>query len=262
MTRQKYLVGNWKMNQSLVEIDGFFADLDREQLKGGGHQFWIAPQSLHIAHCLPLARGMGIAIGAQNCSDFVQGAYTGEVSPQALREMGAAFTLVGHSERRALFREGHELLGRKVGMALSQGLAVIFCVGETLEQREAGQTLAVLEQQIVQALGLGEASKAGSQQLILAYEPVWAIGTGKTATTEMAGEAHAAIRKILSDKLGLEGEQFSILYGGSVKPDNARDLLGQQDIDGALVGGASLKSQDFSRLASILNSVDMAFHGQ
>ena len=241
------------MNQSLAEIDSFFTNLDRDQSNRGEHRFWIAPQALHIAHCLPLAREMGIAIGAQNCSDFAQGAYTGELSPQALEEMEAAFTLVGHSERRALFGEGHQLLGRKVQMALSQGLAVIFCVGETLEQRESGQTLAVLQEQIVGSLR--GVSKESNGQLILAYEPVWAIGTGKTATAEVAGEAHAAIRKILSEQLGLAGEGFSILYGGSVKPDNAEALLGQPHVDGALVGGASLKAQDFNLLATIVNSV-------
>ena len=168
----------------------------------------------------------------------------------ALREMGAVFSLLGHSERRTLFGETDQLLGEKVQTALSQGLKVVFCVGETLQDRESGQTVAILEEQIVQGLaGIAPAVfPALASQLILAYEPIWAIGTGKAATPEMANAAHTAIRKILAEKLGWPGDDYSILYGGSVKPSNIEQLLFQEHIDGALVGGASLQASDFKCL--------------
>ena len=252
MVRQRYIVGNWKMNQGLEEIGDFFGLLEREDFKASKNQVWIAPQSLHLFSCLSLAQKVGISLGAQNCSSFLRGAYTGEISPKALKEMGAVFTLLGHSERRTLFGETHKLLRAKALSALEQGLKVVFCVGETLEERESGQAFSVLSEQIL--LGLGgvlSSSHPIPQQLILAYEPIWAIGTGKAATSTMANEAHRAIRKGLVESLGPSGEDYSILYGGSVKGDNVEELLSQEHIDGALVGGASLKASDFKYLVQV-----------
>ena len=224
----------------------------REELGVLKNEVWIAPQSLHLSNCLPLAQEVGISLGAQNCSCVLQGAYTGEISPRALKEMGAVFTLVGHSERRSLFGETHELLRAKALTALSQGLKVVFCVGETLEEREDAQTFAVLTEQILRGLeGIILSSHPIPDQLILAYEPIWAIGTGKTATPSMANEALWAIRKGLVESLGPSGEDYSILYGGSVKGDNVEGLLSQEHIDGALVGGSSLKGSDFKDLVKI-----------
>ena len=251
MVRQMYLIGNWKMNQCREQIEQFFAQLKSDQFSPHRAVAGIAPQSVHLAKCLALGTEMGIAMGAQNCSAFERGAYTGEVSPCALKEMGATFTLVGHSERRILFGETSQELKRKLQMALSQGLQVIFCVGESREERAAGQTLAVLEQQLL--AGLAQAA-THSQHLVLAYEPIWAIGTGDTATPAMANEIHGAIRQILTQQLHFPGSGPSILYGGSVKPDNVQELLAQEHIDGALVGGASLRAQDFKALYSAVEA--------
>ena len=255
MKRESYLVGNWKMNQSLGEIEDFFKKFfeGESEWKGvEGLRLWIAPQYIHLEKCLSLVEGRGVGIGSQNCSCFLKGSYTGEVSPRALREMGAFFTLLGHSERRTLFGESeHRALGKKVATALSEGLAVVFCLGETLEEREAGKTFRVLEEQLLLSLREVPWEALTPDKMIFAYEPVWAIGTGKTATSEVANSAHGFIRGILGDKLALPSEQFSILYGGSVKGSNAEDIFSQEHIDGGLVGGASLGAEDFLRLAHI-----------
>ena len=258
--RQIYVVGNWKMNQSVGKIPDFFSTLEREiSFRGGAGgdraRVGIAPQALHLERCLPLARQLGIVLGAQNCSDAVQGAYTGETSPAALQELGVTFVLLGHSERRTLFGEGDQWLNRKVKTALSQGLAVVFCVGETLEQRESGRALAVLEEQVVRGLEGISKGDVSAHQLLVAYEPVWAIGTGKTATPEVANRAHEGIRETLCKKLGLPGEELSLLYGGSVRSDNGRELLVQEHIDGALVGGASLVASELGELVRIADAV-------
>ena len=251
-----YLVGNWKMHQSLADIDSFFGDLSKDwPREDGGVQTWIAPQALHLEKCLHLGKKLGIAVGAQNCSGATQGAFTGELSPAALADLGAHFTLVGHSERRALFGEDHKFLGEKVKAALSQGLAVLFCMGETLEQRESEQTLSVLQEQIFEGLKEVQIDEASKGQLVFAYEPVWAIGTGRTATPEMANETHLAIRDIFEEKWGTGGRELPLLYGGSVKPDNARELLSREHIDGALVGGASLTATSYGELARIARDI-------
>lgn len=247
-SRPQLIVGNWKMNQTQEDIKNFFDELEslsEDFLKG---QAWIAPQSLHI----PLAQFLSaerFKIGAQNCAQKTRGAFTGETSPQALADLGVDFTLVGHSERRSIFQENDEMLREKTACALSQGLKVIFCVGENLEQREKNETFAVLERQL--EAGLKGLTASVLDQLIIAYEPVWAIGTGKTASPEQAQEAHAHIRKVLAQKLELPAASIPILYGGSVKPENFEQLLQGEDIDGGLVGGASLKPLDFKALCQI-----------
>lgn len=242
---KKYIVGNWKMNQETKEIQKFFEGLKHNE---NCHQ-WIAPQYIHIPQTLTLKQSFeGISIGAQNCSYDTKGAYTGEVSSNSLKEIGVDFVLIGHSERRSLFNESNETLNQKTKQALESGLTVIFCIGESLEQRESGETNNVLKTQILEGL-----KEIQSDNLLIAYEPVWAIGTGKTATPQLAQEAHEFIREVCAKEAKLDSNSLPILYGGSVKPSNAESLLSCKDIDGALVGGASLKAEDFNALSTIAN---------
>ena len=238
----KLIVGNWKMNQTLVEVKNFFETMKSAQRR---HEAWIAPQALHIPLSLSLAPA-SVKIGAQNCSDKKAGAFTGENSPISLKELGADFVLVGHSERRQLYNETDATCALKTKLALETNLTVIYCVGETLAEREAGNTIKVVTTQL--RTGLKDIGTWQPGQLIIADEPVWAIGTGKVATPAQAEEVHAAIRSEMKSLLGTQGEQVRLLYGGSVKPDNVAELMQQKNIDGALVGGASLKAQDFLAL--------------
>jgi len=243
-TRPVHIVGNWKMNMTLHEISNFFIEMSKMKFELKC-KAWVAPQALHIPILKEIAFTTGsIQIGAQNCSEHDSGAYTGEISPVALADIGAEFVIIGHSERRTLYKEDNTLLNKKVLNALKHNLKVIYCVGETLDEREQNKTFAVLEEQIREGLKDLPAEKAS--QLLVAYEPVWAIGTGKVATAEQAEEAHAFIRSKLVHAAG----ETVILYGGSVKPDNIDSLLAKENIDGALVGGASLKASDFRALCS------------
>lgn len=242
--REVHIVGNWKMNMTLHEISNFFIDMSKMKMELNC-KAWIAPQALHIPILKEIAFTTGaIQIGAQNCSEQDAGALTGEISPVALADIGAEFVIIGHSERRTIFKENNSLLNKKVLNALKHGLKVIYCVGETLEEREQNKTFSVIESQMSEGLKDLPADKA--TQLLIAYEPVWAIGTGKVATAEQAEEAHAFIRS----KLAHSPDQTIILYGGSVKPDNIDSLLAKENIDGALVGGASLKASDFRALCT------------
>lgn len=237
----KLLIANWKMNQNSRECQDFFNEFNTSFTHK--REAWIAPQSIYISQALQLSYNSHIKVGAQNCSEHLNGAFTGEISPKALIDVGAHFVILGHSERRAIFGESSKTLNAKVRTALSEGLKVVYCVGETLPQREGNLTLSIVGDQIHQ--GLNDLSKATAENLIIAYEPVWAIGTGKTATPAQAQEVHAFIREELKKKFPGFGEKIQLLYGGSVKPDNVEELLGQKDIDGGLVGGASLKAKDF-----------------
>ena len=240
----KLLVANWKMNKNEIEVKDFFTDfLPKYTNKRSA---WIAPQAIHFSLVHQLGQTKGVKAGLQNCSENLSGAFTGEISPRTFKEMGGDFVILGHSERRQLFQETSKLLNAKVKTALKEGLKVIYCVGETLPEREAMQTLSIVGDQIHQ--GLNDMTEASAENLIVAYEPVWAIGTGKTATPAQAQEVHAFIRGELKKKFPAFGEKVQLLYGGSVKPDNVEELLGQKDIDGGLVGGASLKAQDFLAL--------------
>lgn len=241
---KKLLVGNWKMNQNTVECRNFFFEFNKRYSKK--RQAWIAPQSIHIQMCNELGFKNNIKVGAQTCSEFLSGAYTGEVSPRSLEEIGAHFVIIGHSERRQYFKETSNCLNLKIQAALKEGLKVIYCVGETLAEREASQTLSIVGDQLLQ--GLNDTAMANAENLIVAYEPVWAIGTGKTATPAQAQEVHAFIRSELTKKFPDFGAKIQLLYGGSMKPDNVEELLAQKDIDGGLVGGASLKPMDFLAL--------------
>ncbi len=242
--REVHIVGNWKMNQSLHEISQFFIEMTKMKMELKC-KAWIAPQAIHIPILKEMAFTTGsIYIGAQNCSQFDSGAYTGEISPASLADLGVEFVIIGHSERRAIFGETDEVLNQKLLACLKHNLKVIFCVGETLEERQNNQTFKVVEKQLLE--GLKNLPQDKAHLLMIAYEPVWAIGTGKVATAEEAEEVHAFIRS----QLAYHKDSTIILYGGSVKPDNIGSLLQKDNIDGALVGGASLKPQDFKQLCT------------
>ena len=208
----------------------------------------VAPVFTSLSKVSHSLEGSNIQLAAQNCYCENEGAFTGEVSPAMIQDAGCTHVILGHSERRHVFHESDELINRKIRAALAEGLTVIFCIGETLEERESEQMYDILSHQVRE--GLSEVSEDQMKRVIIAYEPVWAIGTGKVATTDQAEEAHAFVRGLVQ---GLYDEKISdetrILYGGSVKPDNVDGLLAQEDIDGALVGGASLNAEDFNRIA-------------
>jgi triosephosphate isomerase len=237
---KKLMIANWKMNKNGKECAEFLKEFKAKYSEG--REAWIASQALYIK----LIINEDVKAGLQNCSEHVSGAYTGEVSPRNFKEMGGHFVLTGHSERRQYFNETSSKLNAKNKTALAEGLKVVYCIGETLTEREANQTLSIVADQLHQ--GLNDLSTANSDNLIVAYEPVWAIGTGKTASPDQAQEVHAFIRKTLSEKFPAFGSKVRILYGGSVKPDNVEELMSQKDIDGGLVGGASLKAKDFLAL--------------
>jgi triosephosphate isomerase len=247
MMRMPIMAGNWKMYKTAREAIDFVARLHKELGARDETEAVVAPSFVALAPVAERLKGTKIAVAAQDCFWEEQGAYTGEVSVPMLRDAGCRYVIIGHSERRAYFGESDATVNKKVKAVLAHGLRPIICVGESLEQREQGNTFAVVERQVKEGLkGLGEAA---IQALVVAYEPVWAIGTGKTASPGQAQEVHAFIRKILSDIFGTEGAGvIRIQYGGSVKPDNVDELMAQPDIDGALVGGASLEVESFARI--------------
>jgi len=237
--RRPMVVGNWKMHKGVAETSTFLEALLQAE-PPGAVEVVVCPPFTSLPHAAMLLTGSPVGLGAQNVHWEDHGAFTGEVAAAMLVELGVGWAIVGHSERRALFGETDDSALRRAACAQSAGLQVIFCVGETLAEREAGATLAVVERQI---RGLGALDPA---HLVVAYEPVWAIGTGRNATTEQAEEAHAELRQRLRGIFG-DGpaEGMRILYGGSLKPSNARELLGQPDVDGGLIGGASLDVDSF-----------------
>ncbi len=255
---RKIILGNWKMNHGPKEMDEFLSHLapdfkDIDCFKG------IAPQ----APLLPLLKKEGMAhhilTGAQNCSQYTSGAYTGEVSPQLLCQLGADFVIIGHSERREIFHESDKSLQAKIHAAMDYSLQVVFCIGEKLADRENGETFEVITKQLKNALSdvATKVAKHKHAGLVFAYEPVWAIGTGKVASAEQAQEVHAFIRQEIQS-LGFSKEladKTPILYGGSVNANNAKDILSMKDIDGALVGGASLKREDFDKICRTAASI-------
>jgi triosephosphate isomerase (TIM) len=240
----KLLVANWKMNNVVLDCVRFMEEFVPKY--SAKREAWIAPQALHFNLVKSMGEPKDIKAGVQNVSEQIFGAYTGEISPRTLQSMGGHFAIIGHSERRQFFGETSKTCAIKIRTSLRENLAAIYCVGETLAERESGQTLAIVGDQLLQ--GLTDIGTANSKNLIIAYEPVWAIGTGKTATPAQAQEVHAFIRKVLMERFPGLGDKLRILYGGSVKPDNVEELLSQKDIDGGLVGGASLKAKDFLAL--------------
>ncbi len=241
--RRPYVAANWKMNKTVAEAEAFLADFLPRAPGPDGPEVVICPAfpvlPSTVERCAPTA----VRVAAQNMHEEVSGAFTGEVSAPMLVQAGVDAVILGHSERRQLFGETDEALARKLPAAIAAGLEPILCVGETEEARDAEQTEAVLESQIQADLEGVEA--AHMDRIVVAYEPIWAIGTGRTATPQQAQEAIAFIRDTLRARGG-DADRVRILYGGSVKPGNAAELIGQADIDGALVGGASLKAGDFA----------------
>jgi triosephosphate isomerase len=247
MARVKFVCGNWKMYKTTGEARELVRALaPLVEGLGGKVQVAVAPPFTALAAVAEALRGTLIELSAQNVHREAQGAFTGEISAGMLADLGAKHCIVGHSERRQLFGETDEGVREKVVALFKAGLLPIVCVGETLQERDAGQTLSVVSRQVKVALQGLPATDIG--RLTLAYEPVWAIGTGKTATTAQAQEVHSVIRRLLVELAGGAADEVRIQYGGSVKPDNAAELMGQPDVDGALVGGASLKAPDFSRI--------------
>ncbi len=248
--RQPLIAGNWKMFKTVHEAVVHVKELRAEVKDVQGVDIVVAPTATALHAAAEAARNSNIAVAGQNCHWEREGAFTGEVSAAMVREAGAEFVILGHSERRTLFGETDQTVNRKLAAALAAGLEPIVCVGETLAQRDAGQTLEVLDLQLQR--GLDGLSADQLVTLVVAYEPVWAIGTGRNATPDQAQEGHAHIRGRLRSWFGADAaERCRILYGGSVKPENAVTLLAQPDIDGALVGGASLDVAAFARIVRV-----------
>jgi triosephosphate isomerase len=247
MSRNYYIAGNWKMHKTRAEA----AELAKalvDQLKDGKHKYLVAPSFTALETVGAIVRGSAILLGAQDVAAEEQGAHTGEVSVLQLKDLGVQAVILGHSERRHTYKEDDALINKKVKLVLKHGLDVILCVGETLEEREAGQAEVVCESQTIR--GLSGVSAADLDKVTIAYEPVWAIGTGKTATPEDADAIHAYIRKVIGRLYGeAAAQKILIQYGGSVKAENAAQLMGKDNIDGALVGGASLKAETFVPIA-------------
>lgn len=246
--RTPFIAGNWKMNLSPNEAQQLAADMVSALQEVEGVDIAIAPTFLALPSVIQTIQGSNIFASAQNCHQETSGAYTGEISTEMLRNAGCTYVIIGHSERREYFKESNQLIGSKIRAAFAAGLLPIFCIGETLAEREAGQAFDVVKTQITEALEGLELDKLAS--MTIAYEPVWAIGTGVTATPDQAQEVHAFIRDLLKNQYSeTVANSVRIQYGGSVKPNNAVALLSQKDIDGALVGGASLKSDSFLAIA-------------
>ena len=245
-TNKKIIAGNWKMNglkrdswQLMNDLISKFENPDEKF----NFEMLVCPPFTLISEIVAMSEGCPISVGAQNCSDKLSGAYTGEISPAMLKDLGAKFVILGHSERRSYFGETSELVSQKAETALSQGLTPIICIGETLEQKENGSATAVIEDQFLKSLP----ASATPDNIIIAYEPVWAIGTGRSATTQDIIDIITKIREVAEKRFGTRS--VSVLYGGSVKAANASEIFAIKDVDGVLVGGASLKADEFWNIA-------------
>jgi triosephosphate isomerase len=243
--RRKLVIGNWKMNGSrdsnAALLSGISAGLAAQA--DAGADCAVCVPAPYLAQCQAMLSGTPVAWGGQDVSAYAAGAYTGEVAASMLADFACRYVLVGHSERRAYHHESNELVAQKAKAALAAGLTPVVCVGESLAEREAGRTNVIVCAQMQAVLDVLETAELS--RIVLAYEPVWAIGTGKTATPAMAQEVHAQLRQQVATRDAAAAEGVQILYGGSMKPDNARELLAQPDIDGGLIGGAALKAADF-----------------
>lgn len=243
--RKKIVAGNWKMNKNLQEGIALAKELNEALAADKPNcDVIICTPFIHLAPVSDIIDHNVIGLGAENCADKASGAYTGEVSAEMVKSTGAEYVILGHSERRGYYGETYDILKEKVQLALANGLKVIFCIGESLEEREANK-----QNEVVKAELEGSVFNLSAEdfaKIVIAYEPIWAIGTGKTATSEQAEEIHAYIRSVIAEKYGNEvAENTSILYGGSCKASNAPELFAKADIDGGLIGGASLKVADF-----------------
>jgi triosephosphate isomerase (TIM) len=251
--RRPFIAGNWKLHKTVAESLELVNTLKAELAAIDDADIVVAPVFTSLDQVAAALAGSNITVAAQNCYPERSGAFTGEVSPALLKDVGCRHAIVGHSERRQLFGETDAFVNLKVKALVAEDLTAIFCIGETLEERESGRMFDVLKRQVNE--GLKDLDAAAMAKLVVAYEPVWAIGTGKTASDEQAQEAHAFIRGLLKDQFGERtAEATRILYGGSVKPDNVDGLMAMPDIDGTLVGGASLKAADFARIAHFRRS--------
>jgi len=250
--RKKIVAGNWKMNMDLAEGLVFAETIDT--------YFKSKPSKAEVILCTPFIHLQGVAaitgngkvsLGAQNCASEPSGAYTGEVSAQMIKSTGAQYVIIGHSERRSYYHEDDRLLNRKTSVAIGTGLKVIFCCGEVLQERESGKHFYVVKKQLEE--GLFTLSMEDFRKVVIAYEPVWAIGTGLTATPDQAQEMHKYIRDLTRVKFGTDiAEDLTILYGGSCKPSNAAEIFSKPDVDGGLIGGASLKKEDFCAIVEAI----------
>ena len=247
MERLPFIAGNWKMNKTVEEAIDLVRQLKTSLSDTEGVEVAVAPPFTALSAVSRELKGSSLRLAAQNVFYEEKGAFTGEVSPLMLRELGCHYVIIGHSERRQFFRETDETVNRRIKAALGQSLKPIFCVGETLKEREEGGAFSVIERQVDSGLkGIGGGDV---KDFVIAYEPVWAIGTGKTATPQQAEEVHRFIRQRLEKLYSREiAEGIRIQYGGSVTPENVKGLMSQENIDGALVGGASLKSESFSKI--------------
>ena len=245
--RRSFIAGNWKMHKTPAEAKALAEEL-KSGLAGCGHKILIAPSFTALESVASVVKGSNILLGAQNMAAVEEGAHTGETSVLMLKAIGVDAVILGHSERRHVYGETDEMINEKVKLALSHGLEVILCVGETLDEREAGKAESVVQEQTEAGLKGVDASQL--KNVTIAYEPVWAIGTGKTATPEDADQIHKVTRDTIKELYSAQAaENIIIQYGGSVKPENASQLMGKENIDGALVGGASLKADLFLPIA-------------
>ena len=249
--RKKIVAGNWKMNKNLQEGVALVSEL-KEVVKNPNCGVVICTPFIHLATVAEMLKGTPIQLGAENCADKVSGAYTGEVSAEMVKSTGAEYVILGHSERRQYYNETGEILKEKVQLALANDLKVLYCIGESLEEREANKQNEVVKKELEESVFNLDAEQF--KNIVIAYEPIWAIGTGKTATAEQAEEIHAYIRSCVAERYGNEvAEDTTILYGGSCKASNAPELFGKPDIDGGLIGGASLKAADFKGIIDAWN---------
>ena len=245
MSRKYLIAGNWKMNKTATEAVDLIEEVKSLVGSQSSVQVCVCPSFTSLAKASELVEESQLLLGAQDMNAEPSGAFTGEISAEMLRDLYVNFVILGHSERRQFFGETNHSVNKKILAAVENNLKPIYCIGETLEEREAGKTLDVVGSQVRE--GLESFPSQSIENLVLAYEPVWAIGTGKTATDEMAQEVHAYIRKVLTDIFGeSSASKIRILYGGSMKPENAAGLLAQEDVDGGLIGGASLTARAFS----------------
>ena len=246
--RDKIVAGNWKMNNDLAQTEDLLSNIKKLYKENEGVRMIVAPSFTNLHHAFESLRELPIDVAAQNMNENSDGAYTGEVSAQMLTSIGIKTVILGHSERRAIYKETDELLAKKVDAALKNDMEVIFCCGEELNERKADKHFEVVKTQLEK--GLFHISETNWKNIVIAYEPVWAIGTGETASPEQAQEMHAYIRKTISEKFGSDlANDVAILYGGSVKPGNAQEIFAKEDVDGGLIGGASLKAEDFMAIA-------------
>ena len=249
MTRKKIVAGNWKMNNGLQETELLINELAKET-NHSGCEVMIAPSFVSLKTSIDYLKNKDIEVVSQNVHQKNDGAYTGEISAKMLSSIGIKTTIIGHSERREYFNETHEILKNKVDTSLENSINIIFCFGEELKDRKNNNHFRIISNQISESLF--HLSSSEWDNIILAYEPVWAIGTGETASSDQVQEMHSFIRNFIAQKYSTElAQKISILYGGSVKPNNAKEIFSMEDVDGGLIGGASLKSKDFF---SIVNS--------